>query len=220
MPVEERSLQRLDHLIAKADQVRKTHRQIPAGYEREYTNLNHGSFMEWRAQAHRFLVGLLGAQHAYVENFTSRVEHPYVEHLDEGASILRAVREDVKDGYLVEVRTLISAEVFTDFLEMAKHLHENGYTHAAASLTGAILENGMRKIASANNIAVRSADDLGALNQKLAQANVYNRLKQQQLQPLIRIRNHADHGEFDEYFTEDVGRMIRDVAAFLADYLR
>jgi uncharacterized protein YfeS len=133
---------------------------------------------------------------------------------------LRAVREDVKDGYLIEVRTLISAEVFTDFLEMAEHLHENGYIHAAASLTGAVLENGMRNIASANNIVVRSADDLGALNQKLVQANIYNRLKQQQLQPLIRIRNHADHGEFEEYSADDVTRMIRDVGSFLADYLR
>jgi hypothetical protein len=110
--------------------------------------------------------------------------------------------------------------VFTHFLEMAEHLYENGYIHPAASLTGAVLEDGMRKIAGANNIAVRSADDLGALNQKLAQANVYNRLKQQQLQPLIRIRNHADHGEFGEYSADDVAGMIRDVGAFLADYLR
>jgi hypothetical protein len=192
MPVEEQTLERLDRLIDKADKVRKTYRRNPVGFE-EYTNLDHSQFMEWRAQAHSFLVGLLGAQHAYVENFTSRTVHPYIDDLDRGAGILRAVREDVKDGYLIEVRTLISAEVFTDFLEMAEHLHENGYIHAAASLTGAVLENGMRNIASANNIVVRSADDLGALNQKLVQANIYNRLKQQQLQPLIRIRNHADH---------------------------
>jgi hypothetical protein len=219
MPVEEQSLQRLDHLIAKADEVRRTFRQNPVGWE-EYTNLDHGAFMEWRAQSHSLLVNLLGAQHTYVENFASRVTSPYLHLLDEGTGILRAVREDVEGGYLIEVRTLISAEVFTDFLEMAEHLYENGYIHPAASLTGAVLEDGMRKIASVNNIAVRSADDLGALNQKLAQANVYNRLKQQQLQPLIRIRNHADHGEFEEYSADDVARMIRDVGSFLADYLR
>jgi hypothetical protein len=55
---------------------------------------------------------------------------------------------------------------------------------------------------------------------RLAQANVYNRLKQQQLQPLIRIRNHADHGEFGEFSADDVAGMIRDVRAFLADQLR
>jgi hypothetical protein len=155
---EERLLQRLDRLIAKADKVRKTYRQIPIGYEREYTNLDHGSFMEWRAQAHSFLVGLLDAEHAYVENFTSRVVHPYAEHLDEGEGILRAVREDVEAGYLAEIRILISAEVFTDFLEMAEHLHEIGYIHPAASLTGAVLKDGTRRIAHAKSVAVRSGN--------------------------------------------------------------
>ena len=33
-----------------------------------------------------------------------------------GQSILRSVREDVEVGYLTDIRTLISAGVFTDFL--------------------------------------------------------------------------------------------------------
>jgi hypothetical protein len=174
MLVEERLLKRLDHLILKADEVRQTHRPNPPLYI-DHPTLNHGAFMGWRAQAHSFLTGLLGAEHVYVENFISKCEWSYVQHLDAGQEILRAVREDVEGGYLTDVRTLISAEVFTDFLEMAEHLHENGYIHPAASLAGAVFEDGMRKVATANGVTVRSRDDLSSLNNRLAEASVYNR---------------------------------------------
>ena len=137
-----------------------------------------------------------------------------------GIGILKAVKEDLTDDFLSDVRTLISADVFTDFLEMADHLHQNSYIHPAASLAGAVLEDGMRQIAVANGVNVRAREDLGSLNQKLAAASVYNRLKQQQVQPWIRVRNHADQGEFNEYTATDVAEMIRGVSGFLADYLR
>jgi hypothetical protein len=61
-------------------------------------------------------------------------------------SILRSIRVDVEEGYLTGKRTLISAEVFTDFLEMAEHLDHNGYKSTTAYLTGAVLEDGLRKL--------------------------------------------------------------------------
>jgi hypothetical protein len=63
-----------------------------------------------------------------------------------GQSILRSVREDVEDGYLTDIRTLISAEVFTDFLEMAEHLDDNGYKDPTAYSTGAVLEDVCEKL--------------------------------------------------------------------------
>jgi hypothetical protein len=33
------------------------------------------------------------------------------------------------------------------------------------------------------------------------------------------IRNHADHGKFDEYKIDDVKEMLRGVTQFLSDYL-
>ena len=103
---------------------------------------------------------------------------------------------------------------------MADHLHEAGYKDPAASLAGAVLEDGMRNIAKSTGIKVKAKEDLSSLNQKLAQASVYNRLTQKKLQVWTDVRNNADHGHFDEYSTDDVANMIRGIEQFLADYLK
>ena len=43
------------------------------------------------------------------------------------AGALRALRRDYDAGYLFKVQSLVRAEVFADFLEMAEHLLEQGY---------------------------------------------------------------------------------------------
>ncbi len=142
------------------------------------------------------------------------------ESIQGGLGILRAVKEDIKGGYLTDLRTLISAEVFTDFLKMAGHLYEAGYKDPAASLAGAVLEDGLRKIASVNEIKLKAREDLSSLNRKVADKNVYNRLVQKKVQVWTGVRNHADHGEFGEYSSQNVADMIRGIEKFLADYLQ
>ena len=135
-------------------------------------------------------------------------------------AILRAAEEDIEGGYLQKVETLVSAEVFSDFLEMAKHLLDNGYKDPAASLIGAVLEDGLRRICSNNNITVKSDDNISSLNQKLAQNHVYNPLQQRQIQVWNKLRDYADHGHFDEYKSENVKNMLEGVRNFLLNYLK
>ena len=91
-----------------------------------------------------FLTKLLGADHVYVASF-EEIERGYVSSVKAGIGILKAVREDLEDGFLTDVQTLVSAEVFSDFLAMAGHLLEREYKDPAASLCGAVLEQGLRK---------------------------------------------------------------------------
>ena len=137
-----------------------------------------------------------------------------------GQEILTAVKEDILGGYLTDIKTLISAEVFSDFLEMAEHLLENGYKDPAASLCGAVLEDGLRKIATKKGIKVKSSDDLNSLNDKCANGGVYNRLMQKKIKVWIDIRNKAAHGKFNAYTEEDVQEMLKGVRDFLASYLK
>ena len=89
----------------------------------------------------------------------------------------------------------------------------------AASLTGAVLEDGLRKIAVANSVDVKSTDDLSALNHKLAQAKIYNRLTQRKIEVWNAVRNNADHGNFNEYKAADVKDMLGGTTLFLEEYL-
>ena len=218
MPADEQLVDRVNALIAKAEAVIATHRTPPSGVI-GFPTLNPADFAEWQSQSLSFLISLVGADHTYTEQFRERVEQGHTSHVRAGQGILRGLREDLELGLLKGVRALVAAEVFTDFLEMADHLLEAGYYHPAASLTGAVLENGLRQIATARDVNVRAGDDLSALNNKLASKGVYNRLVQKRLQVWVGVRNHADHGEFSEYTDDDVREMVRGVSDFLAAQL-
>jgi hypothetical protein len=187
MSLEESFLERTDYLIAKGQKIleRNADRRARKNVKTPEIDKDEGAFVEWQYQSIGFLVNALGRDHVYTRGFAHKAITKLDTSIQSGLGILRAVREDIEGGYLSDLRTLISAEVFTDFLDMAEHLHKSGYVHPAASLAGAVLEDGMRKIAAANNINLKAREDLSSLNQKLANATVYNRLMQQKLQPWI-----------------------------------
>ena len=139
--------------------------------------------------------------------------------LKQVGGILQAVLEDIDQGFIETVRQLIAAELFYDFFEQAEHLLESGYKAPAASLAGAVLENGLRSIAHRNGIQVREKEDLSTLNKKLADKEVYNRLVQRKAQVWTDVRNLADHGKFDEFSEKDVRNLIEGAQTFLADHL-
>ncbi len=114
---------------------------------------------------------------------------------------------------------MVSAAVFSDLLEMAEHLLKEGYAVPAASLARAVLEDGLRRIASKHEVTVKKDDDLGALSHKLVQGKVFNDLLCKRIQAWIAVRNSADHGHFDEVKEDDVKQMIEGVGGVLADHL-
>jgi hypothetical protein len=58
--------------------------------------------------------------------------------------VVRSIRYEIGKGYLANVRALIHGEVFADFLDMARHLREEGYKDAAAVIAGSALETHLR----------------------------------------------------------------------------
>ena len=183
------------------------------------TYVSRGPFSEWRSQSLTMLRNFLPETHTYTEAFAKEVEQNYATHTHAGIGIFRAMLEDVKGGYLTGFKTLISSELFNDFLDMAAHLLENGYKEPAAMLTGAVLEDGLRRVVGNAGVQLRVREDIGSLNQKGVDANIYTRLVFRQVQVWTEIRNKADHGQFEEYALADVSNMHTGVSDFLANYL-
>ena len=102
---------------------------------------------------------------------------------------------------------------------MAGHLLEAGYIHAAASITGAVVEDALRRIAASHGVAVGPRDDINALGSKLRERGVFNPLVAKQVTLWAEIRNYADHGEWDKVKKADVEEMYRGVTGFLAEQL-
>jgi hypothetical protein len=208
-----RVLERLDSLIEMGVRV------LAAPASEEYY-VNMSLAQQWRTSSLTFLSATLGSENVHYREFEERCKWSQRHEAERGLAILKAVREDIAGGYLQKVETLVSASVFSDFLEMAEHLLNNGYKDPAASLIGAVLEDGLRRICSNNNITVKSDDNISSLNKKIADKEVYNRLKQREIEVWNKLRDFADHGHFDQYKPDDVNDMLKGVTGFLSDYLQ
>lgn len=208
-------LERVEQLIEKGEAVRATRREPPpnvCGWAR----VNNELFEEWKTNSLRYIELYFGRESYYFENFLE-IEGPDIRYTEKGLGILKAIKDDIRSGHLRGVKELVTAEIFTDFLDMAEHLFENGYKDPAASLIGAVLEDSLRKLCLNNSITLKAKEDISSLNHKLADKNVYNRLVQRQIQAWEKIRDYADHGKFDEYKLEDVNDMLKGVRRFLEE---
>ncbi len=213
-----RILDRLNSLISTGDRVLATKYDKHVGGMIHLDRVDAGLFQQWRTSSLAFL-NTFPSEYIYGCEFEGTCKESGYDDAERGVAILRAAKEDIEGGYLQKVETLVSASVFSDFLEMAEHLLDNGYKDPAASLVGAVLEDGLRRICSNNNITVKSDDNISSLNQKLAQKHVYNPLQQKQIQVWNDIRNNADHGNFDQYKMDNVKEMLGGVSKFLSSYL-
>jgi len=211
--MQEKFLERINQLLEKAEKVKATHKCDFRGA----STYDEVIFVEWKSNVENLIILVGGKDSVYYKNFIKYTSD--IDSVDRGIGVLRALKEDLEKGFLTSVRDLVIAEVFTDFLDMAEHLLEKGYKDPAASLIGAVLEDGLRKIAEKHNVTVKHDDDISSLNTRLANKEIYNRLIQKQIQVWKDIRNSADHGKFNEYNSDQVRLMLEGVRKFLAEYL-
>lgn len=184
-------------------------------YGREFE----AGFAGWRAQATACVLGVVGEQSPYFQRLVEELKSSDPGSAAGGAAILTGLSADIRDGYLRRQADLVASEVFSDFLDMAGYLLEGGYFHAAASLTGAVAEDGLRRIARNEGVPVKPRDDMNALSSRLRERGVFTPLVAKRVTLWAEVRNHADHGEFDLVQKADVEEMYKGVTAFLAERL-
>lgn len=209
----EKLTDRLNHLIEMGEVVLKTR------YIDIFAYVKDNPFYQWRVGALSFLEAVFGGNSIHFQEFQQRCRGTKYDDALQGQSILKAAKEDIESGYLKKLEDLVAADIFTDFLEMAEYLLEQGYKDPAASLIGAVLEDGLRKIAKKNDITLKSRENISSLNHKIANARIYSRLVQKQVEVWNEIRDNADHAEFSEYNADSVQKMCSGVRSFLGGYL-
>lgn len=157
------------------------------------------------------------------KGFTS-MHSNYYNHVSEFVGILKGIQHDIKSGLLVDLRQLLNAAIFADFIEMSEHLLGEGYKDAAAVILGAVLEDSLRKLADGSGISTTAVSGkkltIDPLNIALAKKGVYNPLVQKQITTWATLRNDAAHGHFAKYDVEQVKHMLLFVQKFCADYLQ
>lgn len=213
--------ERVDHSVTLADKTLATKYTSGRKYVEEWVNSE--LFNEFRSSAKSFIANLYGKEHPYYEQFNEAVDmaKPYcVEH---GRGILKSIKAEIDNGWLVEIKELIASEIFSDFLEMAQYLLEEGYKDPAAVMIGSVIEENLRQLAQKNNINLEFTNGKGeskpkradTLNNELAKSSIYSKLDQKQVTAWLDLRNKAAHGKYEVYTKEQVQIMSDGVLNFL-----
>lgn len=136
--------------------------------------------------------------------------------------VVESLSTDFQSGYLSSASELIHGEIFSDFLEMADHLKEEGYKDAAAVIVGSTLEAHLRQLCVKNSISIEVSTPKGlqpkkadSMNADLGNAGVISKLDQKSVTAWLDLRNKSAHGRYTEYSQEQVTLMIAGVRDFM-----
>ena len=148
------------------------------------------------------------------ENGRNFMDAPYK--VQQQVAVLKSLRDDFDGGFLSDVRGLIRAEVFTDFIDQAQHLLDEGYWQPAIVIVGAILEDHLRKLCAKHpTVKLTAKPKLDTMNADLVKIGEYNVLTQKRVTWLADIRNKAAHGKWSDLKHSDAEEMVLGVQGFL-----
>lgn len=220
MNADEKVLRRLQELIDRGVEIEKTKKLPPAGSHGFDSTVDSQAANQWHTSAKSILGKSLGrdSEHYCLFEKCCKGNVTYSP-LHIGIGILTAAKEDLEHGYVQDMRNLVAAEMFSDLLEQASELLEAGYYGPAAVLSGAVLEDNLRKLCALASIDLPERPKLDLMNAQLAKAGTYNKLTQKRLTAIADIRNSAAHGKWEEFTAEDVGDMIKWVMSFIEAHL-
>ena len=220
MKLDERIITNLNELIELGEKVRSTRQSPPR-------NVITSDFVDtqlanqWFTRCQNLLGRVFGEESIHFKNFSRYVtEHPDWPAVNNAFGVLKAAKEDFEQDALFEVREMVKAEIFDDFLDQANHLLNSGYFAPAAVIAGAVLEDGLRKLCERSGITLPERPKLDRMNSELAKNDIYKKLTQKQITTLADIRNNAAHGNWSEFDTDDVEDMIRKVREFMERFFQ
>jgi len=234
-------LLRFDTLLAEGEATLKAGQYIPPSVQEDmfgnthqsggdYRQLDGPRFVEWRSKAATLLSHVIPKGSIHSKTVGSLPELRATEwELQTALSLMRAIKNDLEEGFLDSLFSQIEAEITSDYMCQAEGLLAQGqpgkFDHVpAAVLAGAVLEETLRALCAEQQpqIPVTNAKGerktMNPLIDDLKKVGAFNELKAKQLRSWADIRNKAAHGEFDQFTRMDVEQMLQGINNFLADY--
>lgn len=215
MNIDTRIIQRLDDLIELGQKVRATRRSPSPGHlTSDFVDVQLAN--QWLTSTSSLLLRVFGESAVHYQRLNKHFsDYPKWPDIEQAFGVLIAAKDDYEKEALFEVKQLIEADLFDEFLEQAAHLCNLGYFQAAAVVAGSVIEDGIRKLCNRNKIELSDKPKLDWMNSQLAKNGVYNKLTQKKVTSIADLRNSAAHGKWDEFEKSDVEEMLRNVRDFM-----
>jgi len=227
--MKEKIIQRLDALVAEAKELHEVAVQLDTHMGAIINaHLDESIFIAFKTSVLSFLSNTIGQENEYYAAIAGRTKRLGTAETTLLLQLLQKIRRDIEDGWLDNLRGIVSAEIFSDFLAMAGHLFEEGYKDPAAVLIGSVLENNLKVLSGKHNLPTTQPDvktgepkpiKADGLNASLAKAQIYNTLMQKSVTAWLDLRNRAAHGHYQEYDAAQVQLMLEGVTDFGGRYL-
>lgn len=131
--------------------------------------------------------------------------------------ILTNLKSEISLGLLTTVFKETSRSVLSDFIVLAKDAKEEGQLNVSVVLACAALEDGLKKLAEYNGLAVKGNGMMNTLN-ALKSSGVIKKDQHQILKTYVALRNKAFHADWDSIDGADVGGIIGFTEIFLAKH--
>lgn len=213
-------IRRVDELIAMGQEVKKT--RYSEGERFPVQRVKDAPMAGLRTACLSFIERVYGKEHTHFQQFTAKTDSHYFSDSERALAILAAVRSELAGGWLFDIKGLVAAELFSDLLQQAAHLLEQGYKDAAAVMIGSVLEEHLRQLCLRHGVEVSDLKDgkpvarkADRLNSELARVAVYSALDSKQVTAWLGLRNDAAHGHYDRYTKEQVQNFLRGVVEFM-----
>ena len=218
MKYEEKILKRFNEITSLGDKVLATRHSPPDGVMGS-ARVDQEITLQWISSAQNLINRIFGADSPHSENIKNEIKN-YVAHNNALRihGIVKSAKDDYETETLFDLKELITADLFDDFLEQAEILLTAKYHQPAAVIIGAVLEDGLRKLCENNNITLLAKPKIDSMNVDLAKENVYTKLTQKNITAHADLRNNAAHGRWDEFTEDDVKEFLQWTRRFMSQH--
>jgi hypothetical protein len=131
------------------------------------SDLFHSHKVRFRTQSLSFIMSLNGTARPNYSEFELASRFNGMSNVRNSMELLEGIKHDIEnDYYLLSIKGLVSAEIFSDYLEMAEYLLSENYDTPAAVIAGSTLEEHLRKLCQNSGVAIDRTDNKGKNQQR------------------------------------------------------
>ena len=189
------------------------------GISKAILRIEYNDWQRWATSFLNLLQPVFGESSVHFINFKGIYDkfNFYPEQFEEAKGIFLSAKSDFEGGYLFDLQSKITGELFGDFVALSKTSLKEGYMEVAAVLACAALEDALKRYARSQDLSV---DDevMQTVVSALKTKGLVSGAQKTLLDAMPKIRDYAMHANWNKIKPEDVSSVIGFVERFLLDH--
>ena len=206
-----------DRFTARFEELQRELDEMPVVINDDgFDRVEAGVWEKWVTSAEDLIGAACGTQSPYYKNFSVAGEKcsGFHEHIKALGGIFRSAKEAFEGDYIFDIERDVSAEIFGDFVALAKRALAEDNKDVAAVLAAAALEDALQRYARSNDLDVEGAS-MSKVISAIKSKGLVSGPQKSMLAAMLEMRNQAMHAKWDKIHKPEVSSLIAFVEQFL-----